>query len=299
MVIEEARRQGFSVIATDLDTPRNRRHARRYGLETTTYWGDVRCVDFVAAISNVDAVIHLAAILPPVTERAPELAHAVNVGATARLMESLEIARSRAVLVYPSSVTVFGPPAERGRLYGIDDPTRATDNYSAHKLEIERRLAQSRINWVILRVGVAVDARRLGADAETLRTLFGIHADNPLEYVHPRDVASAMVNAVRSPQAQRKILLIGGGQRCRVTQHEFLAAGLDALGLGLPRDLLGQNSYYTCWMDTEESQALLNFQHHSFADYREEMRRKMRWPRRLLAPLRPAARWGMRRFLAR
>lgn len=299
MVVEEARRQGFEVLALDRATPRNRRIARRCGLDTSTHWGDIRHLELDSLVAGVDGVIHLAAVLPPVTELAPELAHEINVGATQRVIESLERSASRAVLVYPSSVTVFGPPTNPGRLHRADDPTRATDNYSAHKIEVERRLAQSRVEWVVLRVGVAVDSRTFGTDAATLRRLFGVHADNPLEYVHPRDVALAMVNAVRRPHAWHKTLLIGGGERCRVTQHEFLATALDALGLGLPRELLGEAGYYTCWMDTAESQSILDFQRHSFADYRDEMRARMRWPRRLLTPLRPAARWGLRRVLSR
>jgi len=299
MVVEEAQRQGFAVVATDLDTPRNRCLARRLGLERSTWWSDLRHLDFESIVHGVDAVIHLAAVLPPTTERNPGLAYDVNVCATIRLIECLEGTTLPLVFVYPSSVTVYGPPRDRLRLHGGDDPTRATDNYSAHKLAIEHRLAKSEFPWVVLRVGVAVDSRTLAADRATLRTLLDVHPDNPLEYVHPRDVARAMVNAVRRPRAHGRILPIGGGERCRVTQHEFLAAGLDALGLRLPRELLGQAAYYTCWMETAESQDILDFQHHTFADYRAEIRERMRWPRRALTPFRPAAQWAIRRLLTR
>jgi nucleoside-diphosphate-sugar epimerase len=297
MVIEEARRQGYGLVAADLDSAPNRRLARRYGLEASALWGDIRELDIDTALRDIDAIVHLAAVLPPTTENAPKLAHSINVGATARLIENLERAASRAVLIYPSSVTVYGPPVDRQRLHGSDDPTRATDNYSAHKLEVERRLAQSDLNWIVLRVGVSVDARTLGADPATMRTLFGVAAENPLEYVHPRDVALAMVNAIRCSEAKRKILLVGGGERCRVTHHEFLSTAIEALGIELPRELLGDAPYYTCWMDTAEAHALLDFQRHSFADYRDEMRRRLRWARRVLTPFRPAARWALRRVL--
>lgn len=297
MVIEEARRQGYGLVAADLDSARNRRVARRYGLEADALWGDIRELDLNAVPRDIEAIVHLAAVLPPTTENAPSLAHSINVGATVRLIESLERAASRAVLVYPSSVTVYGPPVDRQRLYGTHDPTKATDNYSAHKLEVEHRLAKSDLNWIVLRVGVSVDARTLGADPTTMRTLFGVSAENPLEYVHPRDVALAILNATRRPEAKRKTLLVGGGERCRVTHHEFLSAALEALGLELPRELLGDAPYYTCWMDTAEAQALLDFQRHSFADYRDEMHRRLRWARHVLTPFRPAARWAVRRVL--
>ena len=299
MVIDELRGQGFTPVAADLDDARSRRIAKRYGLEQTAHWDDVRRQDFDAVLSGVTAVIHLAAVLPPVTDREPALARAINVEATMRLIDSMERSAPRAVLIYPSSVTVYGLPVDPGHLHRSDDPTRPTDNYSSHKVEVENRLKKSDIPWAILRVGVAVDSRTLGADAATMRTLFNIDADNPLEYVHPRDVALAMVNAIRRPEAHRKILLIGGGERCRVTQHRFLSAGLGALGLELPRELLGRSAYYTCWMDTTESQALLGFQRHSFSDYETEMRHRLRWIRVALTPLRPVARWALRRALRR
>jgi nucleoside-diphosphate-sugar epimerase len=298
-VLEEAQRQGIRVVAADLDTPHNRRVARRCGIEENAYWGDVRDSSLEAVLGDIDGLVHLAAVLPPATERTPELARSINVDATARLIEGLERSRSRAVLIYPSSVTVYGPPLDRTRLYRSDDPTRATDQYSAHKIEIERRLAASSIAWVVLRVAVALDARTLGADAATMRTLFDVAPDNPIEYVHPRDVALAMVNAIRRREAHRKVLLVGGGERCRVTHHQFLSAAMEAIGVSLPREILGNAPYYTCWMDTAESQALLEFQRHSFADYRDEMGRRLRWARRALAPFRPLVGWGLRRFLRR
>lgn len=298
MVIDEARKQGLAVLAADLDTPRNRRAARRLGVDDSTWWGDIRNLDTDAVLGDLCGVVHLAAVLPPVTDNAPELAHSINVGATLRLIESMERASSCAVLIYPSSVTVYGRPAPPLRLHRTDDPTTATDNYSAHKIAVEQLLRESSLDWVALRVGVAVDARRLGADVATMRRLFRVAPDNPLEYVHPRDVALAMVNAIRRPRAHRRILNIGGGESCRVTHHQFLSAAMDALGIGLPRELLGNDPYYTAWMDTAESQSILQYQRHSFANYRAEMSLRLLWARRVLTPFRPVARWGLRRLLA-
>lgn len=296
MVIGEARKQGLAVLATDIDTPRNRRAARRLGLDDRTAWGDIRNLDTDALPGDICGIIHLAAVLPPITDNAPELARSINVGATVRLIERMERSSSHAVLVYPSSVTVYGQPVHPLRLYRTDDPTMATDNYSAHKIEIEQRLLKSRLDWVALRIGVAVDARRLGTDAVTMQRLFAVAPDNPLEYVHPRDVALAMVNAIRRPSAHRRILNIGGGESCRITHHEFLSTAMDALGIGLPRELLGKAPYYTAWMDTAESQAILEYQRHSFADYRTEMTRRLLWARRAVTPFRPMARWALRRL---
>ncbi len=53
-------------------------------------WGDITNPDSLrSALEGVDAVIHLAAIIPPATERMPDLAQKVNVDATRNLVAEM------------------------------------------------------------------------------------------------------------------------------------------------------------------------------------------------------------------
>ena len=90
---------------------------------------------------------------------------------------------------------------------------------------------------------------------------------------------------------------VRGGPSCRVTQHDLLSAPLVALGVGLPRDMLGDGQFYTHWMDTVESERVLRFQRHSFEDFRRELQQSIgRW-RPLVQSFAPLVRWGLRRTL--
>jgi nucleoside-diphosphate-sugar epimerase len=149
----------------------------------------------------------------------------------------------------------------------------------------------------VLRVGVSVDSRTLGTDLVTLRQLFNVLPDNPLEYVHPCDVATAVANSIDNPRAIGRIFLLGGGHDCRVTQHEFLSTAFAAMGVRLPRDMFGQARFYASWMDTAESQEVLQFQNHRFADYQAEMRGRLGGLRWLMGPLSPVVLWAMRKIL--
>ncbi|HQQ75355.1 MAG TPA: NAD(P)-dependent oxidoreductase [Pseudomonadales bacterium] len=298
MVLAELKQRGHRILAMDLDNPVNRKAAvRLQPLYDELAWGDLRTVDFKPLLQGCIAVVHLAAVLPPVTERAPELAHDINVKATLRLMADIEARIIKPLLVYPSSVTVFGYPEPATRLMQATDPVAPSDHYTHHKVEIEQHLAASSIPWSVLRVGVSVDSRTLGTELSMVRKLFQVAPDNPLEYVHPRDVATAMANAINNPRAIGKVLLLGGGGDCRVTQHQFLSAAINALGIQLPRDMLGSERYYTSWMDTAETQDILQFQQHHFADYQQDMQQRLRWVRLFTAPLAPLVLWIMRRVL--
>lgn len=297
MVLAKLRSRGFRIIATDLDSPRNRKLAGKAASHVDDIiWGDIRQLDITALLPTLTAIIHLAALLPPATETAAALADAVNVGATLKLIDAIEHSTHKPLLVFPSSVTVFGLPSMKV-LRRSDEAIMATDNYTRHKVTVEEQLRESRIPYVILRVGVSVDSRTLSADAGTLKKMLSVAADNPLEYIHPQDVATAIVNCITNAAAVGKVFLLGGGERCRITQHAFVAAALDAAGITLPRDVMGNDSFYTHWMDTAESNRVLNFQQHDFDDYRNEMRARLRLVRPLVKPLAPLALALLRRWL--
>lgn len=289
MVIRELRRRGIAVRCTDLPSARNRRAARAQAATLEIAWGDIRDAAWLAAqLEGVDAVIHLAGLLPPATENQPELAEAVNVTATKQLVAAMARSSRQPLLLYPSSLTVFGVTRTQQPPRKASDPVVATDAYTRHKLAVEDHLAASSIPWVVFRIGVSVDSRTLSAAPAMLRKLIAVRADNRLEYVHPEDVALAMVNAVeRRDAVKRRTLLIGGGPRCQVTQSVFLGAALEAAGLQWSEAHHGSDEYYTDWLDTDESQRLLDYQRHGFDDYRCEMAERLRWVRRLLWPLRP------------
>ena len=288
-VVDELLRRGSGVRCVDLPSPRNRRAAKRQRGRVEIAWGDVRDTAWLAGpLRDADAVIHLAALLPPATENQPELAEAVNVTATQRLVDLVACSPRAPLFVYPSSLTVFGLTQSQPPPRKPTDPVVATDAYTRHKLAVEAYLAASKIAWLVLRIGVSVDSRTLSADASVLRKMVAVGADNRLEWVHPQDVAVAMANAVERKHAvARRTLLIGGGSSCQITQSVFLAAALQGLGLRWSERHHGGDEYYTDWLDSGESQRLLDYQRRSFDDYRFEMAQRLRWPRRLLWPLRP------------
>lgn len=286
MCVERALSQGHKVRCLDIENPQTLKLAKQYEGQVVSLFGDIRDKNLIEqAVSGVDAIIHNVSLLPPFTETKPELAYSINVEATKQLIDLASAQPNKPVLVFPSSVTVFGPNPENNRLYKATDSVQASDNYTKHKLEVEDYIKNSVIPWVIVRVGVSVDARTMKTDKATFSKLLSVRADNPLEYVHPKDVALAMCNAVSAEEAQGKILLLGGGGDCRIDQYQFLKVAFAAFGLKLPKEVFGTDNFYTRWMDTEEAQRILDFQKHTFKDYAQEMNDKVKNIRMFVKPL--------------
>lgn len=288
MCVNQALAMGYRVRCFDLDTARNRTQALQFGDNIEVIFGnmlDNSCLQTVVA--GVDAIIHNAALLPPLTDSHPELGDAINIKACQQLIAIASQQDKKPVFVYPSSVTVFAfPAADAAVVRHVSDAVVGSDNYTRQKITIESSLQNSTLPWVILRVGVSVDARTLKTDRTTFKRLLSVQANNPLEYVHPKDVALAMCRAAETKAACGKILLLGGGKNCQITQREFLQVAFQSLGLQLPVSVHGNERFYTHWMDTTESQALLQFQQHTFADYKTEMAARLNILRIILWPLR-------------
>lgn len=286
MCVNQAIELGYEVTCFDLDTRKNKQQANRF-TNVTTILGDIRDISALKLIvPNIDAIIHNASVLPPMTDNHPELAKSINVEACNALIDLAESSAKKPIFIFPSSVTVFGKPESNTSLKRATDSINPTDNYTNHKISIEKTLEASQLDWVVLRVGVSVDARTLATDYGTFKKLLSIHPNNPLEYVHPKDVAFAMCKAAIEQEAINKVLLIGGGPSCQISQYEFISTAFTSLGLHLPSSVLGKKTFYTHWMDTTESQRILNFQNHDFKNYTQEMDNKLRLLKYLLFPAR-------------
>ena len=86
------------------------------------------------------------------------------------------------------------------------------------------------------------------------------------------DAGLAIANAVGSNEVWGKVLLISGGKSGQLHYGDFIGRLFEAMGLGrLPEEAFGSEPAYMDWMDTEESQRLLQYQQHTFDDFVREM----------------------------
>ncbi len=285
--------RGHRVRTLDLDSARNRARLAPYAGRIEAMWGDLAQPELsVTAVRDVDAIVHDAAILPPRSEREHGLAYRVNVTGTKNLLDAARRETPAPRFVLASSIAVFGvtqpaaPPPRRA-----SSETHATDHYSCHKLECERAVARSGLRYCILRIGAAPPAKLEGGDPGLLAFMFDRSLESRVEFVHPRDVAFAQARTLEVEEAWDKVLLIGGGPGCQVKNRDLVNGLLEAMGIGaLPDAAFAPRYLYGDWLDTEESQRLLGFQRHTFADFLAEKRAGLGARRALLRVVAPLVR---------
>ncbi|WP_099024041.1 NAD-dependent epimerase/dehydratase family protein [Mycolicibacterium palauense] len=297
---------GRSVVASDLDIPANRKAAEQVteqlrGVEVRyADLGDPAAVDALVDAVKPEAIIHLAAIIPPFIYMRRELARKVNVDGTAHLLAAAAKQPTPPRFVQASSIAVYGSrnPYTVGGVLTAETPTNPADIYGDHKVQAEQLIRGSELDWVILRLGgvmtVDLTAGYMKLDNAYFESLLPI--DGRLQTVDVRDVASAFAAATTAPVVG-ETLLIGGDDTHRQIQGDVAPAMAAAMGLvgGMPVGLKGNPAsdddwFNTDWMDCRRAQEALDYQHHSWTDMLTETADKMGWRRHLLRIAAPLAR---------
>lgn len=278
---------GRTVVVADLDSPANREAAAKLPQGVTVKWVNLTDAEQTAQlVSEVapEAIIHLAAIIPPTIYKNRELARRVNVDATATLVKIAESQPTPPRFVQASSNAVFGArnPYRTTAPVTADLPMRHSDLYSTHKAEAEAIVRASSLEWVVLRLGgvLSVDPKAMPISMDAIYFASALPTDGRLHSVDVRDVAWAFAAATTADVA-REILLIAGDDSHRQLQGEAEAAMAESrgvkggLGLGRKGNPDSDDDWFvTDWMDTTRAQEALQFQHYSWPDMLAEASRR-------------------------
>lgn len=295
--LEALMERGHTVRCFDLETKPNReaakRLARRYGDRVEFAWGDLRRPeDVAAAVEGQDVVVHLAFIIPKLSrtgiesEEQPDLAREVNVGGTMNLLAAMKAQPRPPRIIFASSYHVFGRTQDRPPPRRSSDPVHPIEHYSLHKITCEEMVKASGLEWAILRLSAVLPlAIRLDP------AMFDVPLNNRMEFVHTRDAGVAFANAVTCEEVWGKVLLIGGGPRCQLYYRDIVRGILEAMGIGmLPEEAFTTVPFPTDWVDSTESQRLLQYQRYDFDDYVQEMVALLGFRRHLIRRFRPFVR---------
>jgi len=220
---------GHTVRVFDLDNVRNRESIKELDNKAELTWGDITKTDSVReALQGVDAVVHMAAILPPVANEKHEMAKIVI------------------------SVETHTP-----------DPI---EPYGITKLQAENVIRESGIDYAILRLTAVMyfyfemsDLKRMFSIPLNNRIEF-CHPDDLTVAVQN---ALNEFDDIKG-----NTLIVSGGPEQRMSYKEMVGSLLRVMGLPLPpARKFTREPYYLDWYDTSKSQKLLKFQRKSFSDY--------------------------------
>src|SRR5665648_46519 len=295
---------GYRPVCSDLESPENlltsEKLLSKTGLQTIFLdITDEFAVDQIIQTERPDVVIHLAAMVPPFCYLEPDNAFRVNVIGTQNIVNSLRKLPSFKRLIYISSYSIHGPrnPYKNDGLITAGTALNPGDNYGRHKVLSEQFIEASGIPWVVLRLPAIFGLSQRSSSSATLQYQFILQPERRQHAMDARDAGRAICNTISAPVLWRTLVLGGSSPDWTRISKDFFGPIFRAQGLlpipdryyRQPDPERDQDWYYEDWGDIDESQELLQYQEHTFANYLKDLRKeKTKVPRlilRLMAPL--------------
>ena len=265
LVIRELRNAGKRIRAFDLPSADFSPFDSDSDIEVVA--GDITSPsDVAAAVDGVDTMIHLAAILPPLSEVNPELTNHVNVEGTRVLLDGVSRLSPGARVVFSSSVSVCGHPSQPGRIVTADDPMTPDDHYARSKAESEKLVRESGLDWIALRIsGVSVPI------FQEPPSEWPFLPDQQIEFVHRDDAVSALIAAADPSVPAGRSHIVSGGPSWRMTGARYVEDFFRLVEVD-PQDAVYQSDPgHFAWYDTSDSQNQLSYQNTAYSEYLDQM----------------------------
>ncbi|MBD5386256.1 NAD(P)-dependent oxidoreductase [bacterium] len=296
-------RGDIKVTVLARDSKVNRRKLRPFiekGVEVI--WGDLmNPSDVGRGVAQADIVLHVGGMVSPMADWKPELTYRVNTGSMRNIIDAA-LSRQRSgrqiKVVYIGSVSQYGNRPEGVHWGRCGDPINVAtfDMYALSKCEAERMLAESGLEWwVSLRqTGIMYDDILFkGSDPIS----FHVPVRGCLEWISSEEsggLAASLCVLDLPDNFWRGFYNIGGGEKWRLTNYDFLNMTLSAVGCppaseSFRRNWFATRNFHGMWFtDSDALESLLHFRSGlSMVTYMELVQEDLPWYFKL-APLAPA-----------
>ena len=275
----------YNITVFDKESVVSRKKLLPYEQQVNVLFGDISVESDLHSIKDMDYVIHLAAVIPPVADDFPELAKKVNLIGTQNLIKQLELDSPDAFFLYSSSISVYGDRIENPWI-NVGDALQPSegDYYARTKILAETSIQNSALDYTIFRLAAIMGNHKIS------KLMFHQPLNTALEIATPRDTARAFVNGIEKQAAlSKKIFNLGGGASCRISYEGFLKRSFQIFGLGqmnFPKySFADKNFHCGYYQDGDDLERIVHFRQDSLEDYLKMEAEKVSFGRKFATKL--------------
>ena len=250
---------------------RNERKLAPYiGQGVKVVWGDLKSYESVASgVKQADVVLHVGGLVSPEADKYPEKTIEINLTSIKNIIRAAEGVATPPAVVYIGSVAQYGDrnvPNHWGACGDLQIPSYF-DAYGYSKTEAERLLAESCLpKWVSLRQTGILHSGLLTKASNPVA--FHVPIRGVLEWVTAEDSGRLLERVCRESVPDffwNKFYNVGGGAAFRLTNYEFEAKLLKAMGCPPPEKVFDTKwfttkNFHGFWFsDSDKLEELLHF----------------------------------------
>jgi nucleoside-diphosphate-sugar epimerase len=278
----------YEITVIDKKSRKTRSFYKNYRKNVNVVYGDIsEKSEVIHTCKNKDIVIHLAAVIPPLADKYPQLAESVNVTGTKNLVECIQEYSPEAFFLYSSSISVYGD-RNKNPWIRVSDPLIPSkrDEYAKTKILAEEIVSSCRLNWTIFRLTAIMGM----SNHKPSSLMFHMPLDSHLEIATPGDTARAFVNALdHQAELNKQIFNLAGGEQCRIDYKDFLFRSFEIFGLGKPdfkeNSFATKNFHCGYYEDGDILNNILNFRRETIEDHFKNTAKSISASRRTLTTI--------------
>lgn len=266
-------KEKYDITIFDINNKVNRKKFKPYRNKVNIVYGDITDNNLIHdLIKDFDVIIHLAAIIPPASDKHPNLAYKVNFEGTRNILSAIK-QNKKGFLLFASSVAVYGDRIDNPYIKVTDELDPAEDYYALLKIECEKMIKEYDIDYSIFRL-TAIMGR---PDVDPL--MFHMPLETKLEILSSPDAARAFVNAIEhTKELNKKTFNLSGGKSCRTTYKALLRNMFKIYGLNIKYlSVLAFADYnFHCgyFLDSDDLENILNFRRENIESYYKRLRKE-------------------------
>ncbi len=266
-------KEGYELHLVARPSKKNKKLLSKFTKQVTVHYGDLTDEKFIHDVcENVDVVLHLGALIPPVADEQPELAYKINTLGSKYLVEGIEMHSPNAFFIYSSSVSVYGDRISNPEITVSDPLTPSSrDEYAVTKIKAEELIQKSKLNWSIWRLGAIMGGH------EVSKLMFHMPLNTPMEIASTEDTGRAFVNAIgKEHLLSKRIFNLGGGAAMRLTYASLLDRSFKLFGLGgldFPANAFAEQNFHCgYYMDGDDLEEILHFRKDNLDSYFDKVK---------------------------
>lgn len=281
MELEDVEKVKILVLRTAKDNKFVRKVKKMFGNRLEVIRGSIADARNCAKlVTDVDYVIHMAAVIPPKSDWNEVASYMCNQVGTKMLTKVIKAMKKQPKFVHISTVALYGNRNEKHPWGRVGDPLMPSvyDSYAKHKLKGERYVLDADLDcWAVLRQSAMLHPNMLN-DNISDGLMFHTPLNAPLEWVSSRDSGYLIKRLLeRDSKGEidgfwKQIYNIGAGAANRKTGYDTFKDGFGIIGGSAEKFLKphwhGVRNFHGLWFaDSDELNSYFGYQRDTTEKY--------------------------------
>ncbi len=261
----------YNLTLLDLKINKHKSYFKKYKKRLNFIYSDLSNVNLKNIVKGYDYIIHLASVLPPMSEIKKELTEIVNYDVVNDLVKNIKKYNKNAYFIFLSTTSLYGVGKKNVTVRSKKDS--CNNEYVESKIKGENVITKNLKNYVILRMPIIL------SNIKNESIICNVGRNELVNVITKEDASRAIVSVLNNiSKVNRKILNIGGNDTFTMSyktleQKLYKSYGF-SLKYMLKKSCVAKNMSSPVCSDVSKFNNILNYQEDNFDDYLKRLVRK-------------------------